>query len=742
MAHIDNLIDSVKDEKLRAAIRSEYDRVTKHRKLGLVFDRHLPESVVLPTLSIHSGDKVQVMATPADGASETAINQPDRPNPNILDGTGVWTFQRKSNTGDAILVDGEGNAKEVPFPAIVATREFGDPIYPGLKSTGRVVRGGGTIGDDGGKPFHTIINAENYHALEALLFPCQGKVDAIYIDPPYNTRDKDWKYNNDYVDKVDPYKHSKWLSFMEKRLLLAKKLLNPVNSVLIVTIDENEYPRLLLLLEQIFPDAAITSVSVAINPKGTPENGFGRVDEYVIFVAFGGATPTAVFDPMYGPEPEPEAVSVRWRGLTRTGANGVRAKSPGAYYPIFINRQHGNIEGAGVVPPPESDGSEVIPPPGTVAVWPTPRPNGTLGRWSVVRDTFEELLKIGAVRVGRINFDRNEFPLYYLTDSQLAKLRSGEIVETGRDKSGALIVEWADASNKKAAPRTIWSRASHSASEHGTGLLAKFIPGVAFDFAKSLYAVEDTLRLFLQNKPEALVVDFFAGSGTTTHAVMRLNHQDGGRRRSISVTNNEVSADEANGLSAQGYRPGDPEWETLGICEYITKPRIAAAVTGLTPIGRPIAGDYKFPDDFPMSEGFAENVEFFTLTYEDPTLVSLGRNFAAIAPLIWLKAGAIGERIDQIDPKGWALPAKASYGILFDADAWPAFVQAVNERVHSRGTLSDAQPESDRELPLTHVFVVTDSIVEYQAIVSKLDPALITTRLYADYLRTFEINTH
>jgi adenine-specific DNA-methyltransferase len=99
---------------------------------------------------------------------------------------------------------------------LVVVAEFRDPIYPGLVSTGRVERGGD-------KPFHTVINAENFHALETLLFTHRGAVDCIYIDPPYNTGAKDWKYNNDYVEGDDLYRHSKWLAFIERRLLLARE---------------------------------------------------------------------------------------------------------------------------------------------------------------------------------------------------------------------------------------------------------------------------------------------------------------------------------------------------------------------------------------------------------------------------------------------------------------------------------------------------------------------------------------
>ena len=185
-------------------------------------------------------------------------------------------------------------------------------------------------------------------------------------------------------------------------------------------------------------------------------------------------------------------------------------------------------------------------------------------------------------------------------------------------------------------------------SEHGTTLLQRFMPGRDVSRFRSRSMRSKTLCASSSaSKPDAAIVDFFSGSGTTAHAVMRLNKQDGGRRASISVTNNEVSADEQKGLREQGLRPGDPDWEQWGICEYITKPRIAAAITGTTPDGEPIKGDYKFTDEFPMADGFEENVEFFTLTYEAPLRVASNRDFPKIAPLLWLRAGSTGRRIDS-----------------------------------------------------------------------------------------------
>ena len=274
---------------------------------------------------------------------------------------------------------------------------------------------------------------------------------------------------------------------------------------------------------------------------------------------------------------------------------------------------------------------------------------------------------------------------------------------------------------------SVWNRPAHNAGYYGSGMLSALIPGRKFPFPKSLYAVEDTLRFAVGDKPHALVLDFFAGSGTTAHAVARLNHADGGRRRSISVTNNEVSQEEAAQLRKRGLNPGDPAWEALGIFEHVATPRIRAAFTGLTPDGDPVKGDYKFNDEFPMSYGLDENVEFFDLTYEDVALVSLGRRFEAIAPLLWLKAGSIGARIDSIEPRGWALPNNASYGILFDTSTWPSLVRAVASR---EGTA----------ISLTHLFIVTDSEAEFRHVIGRLNTNLNVTQLYADYLRSFEIN--
>lgn len=306
----------------------------------------------------------------------------------------------------------------------------------------------------------------------------------------------------------------------------------------------------------------------------------------------------------------------------------------------------------------------------------------------------------------------------YLLRSAVQRIEKGELIVVGRTADGAVVLEAADDAFRVVPPKAVWKRESHDASSGGTYMLRALLGSRKFPFPKSLYAVEDALRFFVADKPDAVILDFFAGSGTTAHAVMRLNRQDGGRRQAILVTNNEVSADEQTKLRKQGLRPGDPEWEQWGICDYITKPRIRAAITGLTPDGEPIKGDYKFTDEFPMADGFEENAAFMTLTYESPWLVGNDKAFERIAPMLWLRAGGRGEMIRDVDA-GWAVTDV--YGILRDLDQTAAFVDAVHARKDVRT-----------------VFVVTDDEGRFQQVVAEL-PGLDHVRLYAEYLRNFEL---
>lgn len=709
MARIHELIRQIAatNPELASDVEREVDALADRRAFGLNFERHTPEEVELPGRPVRRGDKVHVL--PPRGQSPTKENARMWRVLSITDG--VASIERHPRTDPV-------ETAEVAVDDVVVVAEFRDPIYPGLVSTGKVERGGD-------KPYHSVINAENFHALQTLLFTHRGKVDAIYIDPPYNTGARDWKYNNDYVESDDMYRHSKWLAFMERRLLLAKELLNPDDSVLIVTIDEKEYLRLGLLLEQTFPQAQIQMVSSVIKPGGTSRSrGFSRVEEYLFFVFLGSADLARTGDNMLFEPDSGEgglAESDLWEGMVRRGIGVVRAQRPKQFYPIFVDPSTGRIESWGHPIALDVDRDSVAVPAGLVAVWPI-KDDGSEGFWQLSPPGLAEARERGTVRVGTFNAKTGQWRIQYMKAKKARAVADGTVATLGKDERGVVILDLANSQlSTDSTPRTVWNKTSHDASTGGAGLLNRLLPTRKFPFPKSLYAVEDCLRFLLVSKPNSVVVDFFSGSGTTAHAVMRLNKQDGGFRHSISITNNEVAAAEQLRLRRLGLRVGDVEWEMWGICDYITKPRIEAAVTGRTPDGAPISGEYKFTDVFPMTDGFEENVEFFTLTYEAPLRVQANRELERIAPLLWLRAGSRGRRIEAVPEAGWDVAD--AYGVLTDLDRVSEFVAAV------RATAS-----------ITHAFIVTDEERLFQAVVRDLPESVEPVRLYESYLTNFRID--
>ena len=576
------------------------------------------------------------------------------------------------------------------------------PIYPTLRIMDQVLHAPDK------DLWHALIEADNYYALQLLAYLYPGMVDCIYIDPPYNTGAKDWKYNNDYVDSSDQYRHSKWLSMMKRRLLLAKKLLNPKDSVLIVTIDEKEYLHLGCLLEELFPEAKIQMISSVINNGGSMRSKeFTRVDEYLFFVMLGGSGPEQL--PLekewLGNVKHTTTEKLRWRELMRYGDNGKRSARPNLFYPIFVSKAGDKFVGVGTPLPWDKNISDIEVPQGTVAVWPI-RPNGDEGTWGYDGKGLLKLQEKGYVKLGR--FNKNSMAITFIQPGWQKKVESGEIKIVGYATDGS-IIESNDGYTAKYAPKTQWAISTHSASEYGTKLIQSII-GKRFSFPKSLYAVHDTIRFFVANKPNALIVDFFAGSGTTLHAVNLLNAEDGGNRRCIMVTNNEVSEQEAKTLTKQGFKPGDEEWERLGIARYVNWPRTVCSIEGHDVNGQPLKGEYLGTDHRQMKEGFESNCVFFKLDFLDKTQVALGRQFRELLPMLWMKAGAFGQ-CPQLEkdgvPEMLVLPEN-HFAVLTDEKSFGQFVDEV-----------------DKHEDITMIYLVVDSDMMY---------------IYRDYLDNFRIN--
>lgn len=655
MSAIHDLIAQVSDPRLRERLAAEWANAAKEKKFGLVFEDHLPELLPLHGAKPRKGDLVCRRQGALKDVWQVVSLQ-----------AGIATCVKPSNDAHPSEPT-RAAASQIQFTVdeLLVVREFGEPIFPALAPLDAVANGPTNA------PWHTLIEADNYHALQLLDYLYPGQVDCIYIDPPYNTGARDWKYNNDYVDGNDGWRHSKWLAFMERRLKLAKRLLKPDSGVLIVTIDEKEYLHLGMLLEQGFPDARIQMISTMINPASVARaGGFGRSDEYVFVVMLGTAAPSRL---RLGREwvsgkGRTHTGNVRWDLLRRSGTNAERSHSPNCFYPIYVNPRTRTIEHVGdPLPTGQSNAPKM---PGLVAVLPI-RKNGSEGNWQWSVGTLKDRMALGRVRVG--GNEKRGFVMYILKDGEYAKIQRGEFQQAGRAADGSIVVEDSDSSFVLAVPGSQWRITSHDATQYGSRLLGEILPDRRFPFPKSLYAVRDTIRFFLEEKPDSLIIDFFAGSGTTLNAINLLNSSDGGRRRCILVTNNEVSAEESASLSSRGLQPGDADWEAQGICRSVTWPRSKYTILGRRDDGSLLSGEYLSGKTVEREQ--ARN--FIQIGFVDPALLDTSAKKKQVVALI--------EGLPQTlvkDPCTFIVSEDHKACVLFDPAAAEDWLEALDGHDH------------------------------------------------------------
>jgi adenine-specific DNA-methyltransferase len=336
-----------------------------------------------------------------------------------------------------------------------------------------------------------LIEGDNYQSLLALTATHTAKIDCIYIDPPYNTGAKDWIYNNDYVDSNDTYRHSKWLSMMKNRLQLAKVLLKD-DGVLVCAIDENEFTRLGLLIEQVFSNHENHCVTIEHNPRGIQGRNFSYTHEYAYF-SFSKT------EKLIGTR-KIEDEDISWRNIRDNGGESLRSDARNCFYSVIV--EDGQIVGFGdVYPKNEHPKSQTERHGNQFHVFPID-PKGVERKWRFARQTIESKLHLLRVK-------------------ENAK---GIEIEIGKDYGTV---------------RTVWQGSRYDANQWGTKLVGALVPNNTFDFPKSVWTTYDCIAPIVRDRKDAIVLDFFAGSGTTGHAVQILNSEDEGSRRFILCTNNE-----------------------------------------------------------------------------------------------------------------------------------------------------------------------------------------------------------
>ena len=555
MATIKELIARVDDQTLRADLDKAATALLKSKNFGLVFEDHLPEYVPLWDVPVKRGGLVALK-------------------PRV--GEKIEKLYRVATLSNGLAKCVDQTSKEIcefSTDRIISVASFKEPIYPQLVPMDVVEN---NPQDD---LWHTLIQADNYHALQLLQYLYPKQVDCIYIDPPYNTGARVWKYNNDYVDKNDNFSSSRWLSMMSKRLEIAKEILKD-DGVLIVTIDDNEQAHLWMLLQKIFRDRKLFSIAIQHNPRGTQGDKFAVSHETAIYVL---GKDSKIYRKTHKGDDE--------SNFRKWGNQSERSRTARAttFYPVIVDQEL-NICGFGEVEAldfhPDSANFNID---GNIYVYPVDG-NGIERKWRYSKNNEQEVLP-------------------FLT----ARRNDDGIIEIfiQRESENTL---------------TVWTNPLYNAEEYGTKLINKIVKS-EFPFPKSIYAEHDSIWHAVAGKPNALIVDFFAGSGTTLNAVNLINAEDGGHRRCILVTNNEVSEKESLEFQRQGLYPGDLEWETHGICQSVTWPRTKYTINGCRDDGTELEGEY-FTNLYASKEiarsfshiGFIENPVQLTVTQKKQLL--------------------------------------------------------------------------------------------------------------------------
>jgi len=357
---------------------------------------------------------------------------------------------------------------------------------------------------------HILIEGDNYHVLSVLNYTHKNRIDAIYIDPPYNTGNNSWKYNNRYIEDDDAYKHSKWISFMSKRLQLAKKLLKK-NGIICVTIDNHEVHNLRHIMEDVFTDKEIIITVIEHNFRGRTKNNFALTHEYAIWAINKDADLITRLG---------MGEDIR-RNLRRTGNNSKRTDSPSMFYGIEVDKKSLKIIGT-TAPLPLDKPIPKHTNPKTEMIYPI-HPDGSEKNW------------------------------YYSPKKLLEEVKKGEAYAKIIKNSIQIHYHIAGKPTRR---KSVWSGTKFDASTYGSELLTEIIGENNFPFPKSIHAVKECIEAMTDNK-NAIILDFFAGSGTTGHAVLELNKKDNGTRKFILCTNNEGN-----------------------ICDEITLPRLKNVMMG------------------------------------------------------------------------------------------------------------------------------------------------------------------
>ncbi|MEA4824916.1 MAG: site-specific DNA-methyltransferase [Clostridiaceae bacterium] len=403
--------------------------------------------------------------------------------------------------------------------------------------------------------YNFLLEGDNLHSLRLLEKTHRGRIDVIYIDPPYNTGSRDFVYDDAYVDDNDGFKHSKWLSFLNERLLAARNLLKK-DGVIVISIGYQEVHNLMLLCQEIFSDRQLSCITIQTS-GGKPNGGFTYVHEYLVFVTPSDFSPkTMSFTGGISRSP--------FEGLTLSTFD--KTTRPNQAYPIFIDRKTMNLVGTGKsLTERLNEGSyfgelSEFPfdydeaPEGTAALWPISS-KGAECVWRLIPERLMNDWEKGYIKISKnkSKANPNEYSVQYLPEGVIEKISNNELEVVGKEEDAPTLIFGENKTVGGEIP-TIWTEKEFHTTK-GTAVIKEIFGDKRFSYPKPLELIIEILRAVTNEK--SIVLDFFAGSGTTGQACIELNQRDAGKRQFIICTNNESN-----------------------ICHTVTYPRLQTIISG------------------------------------------------------------------------------------------------------------------------------------------------------------------
>lgn len=445
--------------------------------------------------------------------------------------------------------------------------------------------------------YNFLIEGDNYHALAVLNFTHDKAIDMIFIDPPYNTGNNDFKYNDSWVDSEDAYRHSKWLSFMGKRLRLAKNLLKDTGTIFI-TIDDNEQAQLKLLCDEIFGEKNFVG-TICWRHRNSVSNDLliSQNHNFILLYArnfntlFKNRKNFRLEREFLGFSNPDNDVNGPYKLTPVDGPGGARKGNP--HYEFL----------------------------------------GITGYWRYSKETMAELYKKGQI----IKRGKTLARKYYLSD---AKENGGSVTTTWWDDVGT--------------------------TTEGTRTLNEIIGEGKFNNPKPVSLLKRIIEL--GSNENGLILDFFAGSGTTGHAVLELNKDDNGNRKFIICTNNEVDEITERALKEKGFEKGSIEYEKEGICQRVCYPRIEKVINGYSVEGKKI-------------EGLGGNLKYFKTDFVEsaPTDRNKKRIVDKSTEMICIKENAFEMVKDKGEDYKIFRNDTIKLGIIFNSDAIDDFIKEAKQ---------------------------------------------------------------